>query len=212
MAPRLHHVFVATAPGAPEADALVELGMIEGSSNTHPGQGTANRRFFFEDMGLELIFLVDEREARSGAGRDLRLAERCVDETASPFGLVLRADRQADATALPGWRYFPDYFEPDMFFVVGDNSDNLAEPGCFLMPPNLPSRPPQALSPAPFRRVANVTLSLPSASWSRTLDVVSGIDRVTVCEGHDHHMEIEFGSNAGEVRDLGPDLPLTIRW
>ena len=57
MAPRLHHVFVTTAPGAPEAEALIELGMVEGSSNTHPGQGTANRRFFFEDMGLELLFL-----------------------------------------------------------------------------------------------------------------------------------------------------------
>jgi hypothetical protein len=50
----LDHVFVMCAAGAPEAEALVRLGLTEGSSNVHPGQGTRCRRFFLRDQYLEL--------------------------------------------------------------------------------------------------------------------------------------------------------------
>ena len=43
----LDHVFLWTALDVPEADLLVDFGLTEGPSNVHPGQGTANRRFFF---------------------------------------------------------------------------------------------------------------------------------------------------------------------
>jgi glyoxalase-like protein len=60
----LDHVFVCCAEGAPEAERLVRLGLTEGSPNTHPGQGTASRRFFFENAYLELIWVTDPREAQ----------------------------------------------------------------------------------------------------------------------------------------------------
>jgi hypothetical protein len=51
------HLFILTDIGAPAADSsacakgdrLVTLGLIEGSSRNHPGQGTANRSFFFHN-------------------------------------------------------------------------------------------------------------------------------------------------------------------
>jgi hypothetical protein len=52
---RIDHVFILCAEGAPEADAFLAAGLREGSSNTHPGQGTANRRFFFENFYVELL-------------------------------------------------------------------------------------------------------------------------------------------------------------
>ena len=57
---RLHHVFIHTAVGAPAARDLLDAGLVEGSPNTHPGQGTANRRFFFESG-----FLSSGREAEA---------------------------------------------------------------------------------------------------------------------------------------------------
>jgi hypothetical protein len=50
VAVELDHAFIACRPGAPEADALLRQGFVEGSPNTHPGQGTANRRFFFDNF------------------------------------------------------------------------------------------------------------------------------------------------------------------
>jgi hypothetical protein len=61
----LDHVFVCTPLDAPEADLLVAFGLAEGMLNTHLGQGTANRRFYFRSALLALGWARDEREARS---------------------------------------------------------------------------------------------------------------------------------------------------
>ncbi len=61
----LDHCFIWTEVGAPEADLLIEFGLTEGQSNMHPGQGTANRRFFFENVMLELLWVHNKTEAQS---------------------------------------------------------------------------------------------------------------------------------------------------
>jgi hypothetical protein len=48
----IDHIFVLTDVGAPDAAVLVHLGLTEGRSNRHAGQGTANRRFFFDKQCL----------------------------------------------------------------------------------------------------------------------------------------------------------------
>ncbi|AFY78420.1 MAG: hypothetical protein IGR93_19055 [Hydrococcus sp. C42_A2020_068] len=55
----LDHLFICTAIGAPEADRLLSFGLTEGTPNIHPGQGTANRRFFFHNVMLELLWVLD---------------------------------------------------------------------------------------------------------------------------------------------------------
>jgi hypothetical protein len=65
MTVELDRAFVCTALDAPKADLLVAFGLAEGTPNTHPGQGTANRRFYFRNAMLELVWVRDEREARS---------------------------------------------------------------------------------------------------------------------------------------------------
>ena len=56
----LDHVFIMCAVGGPEAVALSRLGLKEGSANTHPGQGTASRRFFFRNGYIELLWVCDQ--------------------------------------------------------------------------------------------------------------------------------------------------------
>jgi len=85
MALELHHLFILTGAGAPQADFLSDLGLIEGARNSHPGQGTANRRFFFSNTMLELLYLRDAEEAANGPGNRLRIVDRTADCTASPF-------------------------------------------------------------------------------------------------------------------------------
>lgn len=55
MAFELDHLFIWTDIGAYEAERLVSFGLVEGTSNKHPGQGTTNRRFFFHNAMLELL-------------------------------------------------------------------------------------------------------------------------------------------------------------
>lgn len=49
----IDHLYIFSSQQGAAADKLLEHGFVEGSSNTHPGQGTANRRFFFENALFE---------------------------------------------------------------------------------------------------------------------------------------------------------------
>jgi len=66
----LDHVFICTAPGAPCAEEIVQLGLHEGAPNQHPGQGTANRRFFLcqRDDRIDL----GERREREAQSQNTR--------------------------------------------------------------------------------------------------------------------------------------------
>ena len=72
----LDHVFILVEPEAKVADRLLESSFLEGSSNIHPGQGTANRRFYFSNGMLEFLWVRDADEAKNGPGQDLRFPDR----------------------------------------------------------------------------------------------------------------------------------------
>src|SRR4051794_29900522 len=112
MSVELDHFFVCTAPDGPEAERLIELGLIEGTPNRHPGQGTANRRFFFGNAFLELFWVVDPVEAQSSLVRRTGLWERWSrrGQGASPFGVGFRpVPGIGSAVPFPAWEYRPPY-------------------------------------------------------------------------------------------------------
>ena len=65
----LGQFFILVDPCASQADLLTELGLIKGTPNEHPGQGTANRRFILSNTALELLYVRDEDEALNGPAR-----------------------------------------------------------------------------------------------------------------------------------------------
>ena len=93
----LDHVFILCDEGAPEAEALLRIGIREGSGNTHPGQGTACRRFFFANAYLELVWVDDPAEAGSEAAKRTRLLDRWALRRAGacPFGVIVRPSTDA---------------------------------------------------------------------------------------------------------------------
>jgi hypothetical protein len=131
------HLFIWTDIGAELAgDRLLSLGLKEGSSNRHPGQGTCNRRFFFDNMMLELLWVDDPSEAQSEVIRPTHLWERWRDRpTRCPFGICIRAE-SAEDQSLPftSWDYHPPYLPKGMQIDVATNSDRLTEPFLFHTP------------------------------------------------------------------------------
>jgi hypothetical protein len=115
----LDHLFVCTAPGAPEAEELVRFGLREGPPNQHPGQGTANRRFAFANAMIELVWVSDVQETQSERSRRTLLWERWSgrENKASPFGICVRpVDSQNAGRPFPAWEYRPSYL-PDPFVM-----------------------------------------------------------------------------------------------
>jgi hypothetical protein len=119
----LDHLFVCTAPGAPEAEKLVQFGLHEGPPNQHPGQGTVNRRFSFANAMIELVWVSDARVAQSQNTRRTLLWERwsARETNASPFGICLRPiDPQDTEPPFTAWEYRPAYLADPLFMHIGE--------------------------------------------------------------------------------------------
>lgn len=210
---QLDHIFILVSPGAPEADALLNIGLIEGTRNVHPGQGTANRRFFLENTTIEFLYINNIAEAVNGAGKNLRLVERAIDIDGSPFGLVTRVSAENVIPLFPSWKYYPDYFPKQMGFYVGENSDNFAEPLCICMPPALP-RPKKAPEPNNSGwSLTELQISIPAGSASPTLSAFEECELVTIRYNEEHRVKLVFNDAKNkEYKNFMPAIPLVIEW
>ena len=213
----MDHAFIGCAAGAPEGDALLRLGFVEGSGNTHPGQGTANRRFYFENFMLELVWVANPAEARSERTRRTRLWERCEgqDSQVSPFGIIFRSKGTPPAPPpFATWPYTPMYLPPGLAIQVAEGT-TLNEPELFYLPflrrASASYHEPVAHA-LPIRRICGLSVGL------RGRDVLSRASRcaerdrlVSYFEAPQPLLEILFKGPAGMRIDLRPELPLVFR-
>jgi hypothetical protein len=207
------HAFIGCTTGAPEADALLRLGFAEGSSNTHPGQGTANRRFYFDNFMLELVWVTDPDEARNERTRRTRLWERCArqDSEVQPFGIIFRSTATPAAPApFATWSYTPIYLPPGLAIQIADGT-SLSEQELFYLP--FLRRPAGRSEPLahslPIRQIRAVSVGV------RARNALSAASRcaeehglVSYFEAPQPLLEISFEGPAGMCIDLRPELPL----
>ena len=190
------HVFILTEPGAPAASLLVDAGFIEGSPNMHPGQGTANRRFFFRNLMLELLYINDAEESRASP---LALYERSRTPGACPFGVILRS-RDAHAP-FPAWEYRPDYLPSGTSIFVANDSP-LSEPAWFYMPGHRRSNWNVNPNDVTLRIITPKPWSSPAAAAVRS------------CAELRHHVKpeylIEMYLGGDQAVDFRPSLPLLL--
>jgi hypothetical protein len=215
----LDHVFLLCDVGAPEADALHRLGLREGPPNTHPGQGTACRRFFFGGTYLELLWVSDEREARGAATARTCLWERWQARRsgACPVGVLLRPSPGDPADAgppFPAWRYTPSYLPAGAAIEVGDDAA-LDEPFvAWLGFQRAPARPDASGHDVTFDRLTHARLAgpLPSILSPASKSLAAG--RVVDLEAAPRFdLTLTFdGGAAGGHAELTAALPLHLRW
>lgn len=220
MGVEIDHVIVCTSLGAPEAAALTALGLVEGSSNTHPGQGTANRRFFFRNAYLELLWVSDPQEAQREPARRTRLWERWSKRAdgACPFGVSLRPHTPSDDVAppFPTWAYHAPYLPPSVKIAIALDT-SLTEPDFFYL--GFASRPDRkgrepVTHAIPAGDLTSVRIALPGPEpRSAAARAVSALGLIGFETGAGYVMELTFDHGAtGGVADARPALPLILRW
>jgi hypothetical protein len=223
----LDHMFICTAVDAPEADLLVAFGLTEGTPNSHPGQGTACRRFFFRNAMLELVWVHDESEARSPLIAPARLWEgwRYRSTGYSPFGICVRPrsiQHGAPQPVLPfaTWEYRPPYLPPEQHIDVASETSK-SEPLLFATPfggrpdAKVPTEHRQLLvHPIGVGKITAVHVTLPpDGSISHAARAVQQTGSVSFGSGSEHLAEVEFDhGEQGQSKDFRPTLPLRFRW
>lgn len=217
----LDHVFICVTRNAPEGNALKSFGLTEGAANRHPGQGTANRRFFFCNFFIELIYLDDIEEAQSALTKSTMLYERLSSqkEAASPFGICFRpAPNEGEGVPFRSWSYKPKYLPKELSVEVGEAP--LSEPMWFYL--SFASRPDQSPPeiqqpmehPAGFRNVTALRMLLPDCDQlSEPAQIASLVAGLEIVKGEEYLLKIGFDDEVnGQSHDFRPRLPLIFSW
>ena len=130
---KINHIFIFCDNHDEVAQEFIDFGFVEGSNRVHENQGTRNRKFYFDNFFLEIIWVHDVDEVTNHTTEPSRLYERSKysENGYSPFGLCLNyavGDNGLFANAIV---YEPTYLPKDMFIKVLTNEKYPSLPWTF---------------------------------------------------------------------------------
>ena len=133
---RIDHIFIFTDDNGKVADELVRFGLTEGSNRVHAGQGTTNRKFYFDNFFLEILWVHNVNDIKSDKTRSMGLWQRSEYKTNffSPFGLCLVNSDDTATIFKNAFKYQPDYFPQGMEIDIIKNEDQTDLPWTFRLP------------------------------------------------------------------------------
>lgn len=208
----IDHIFMFIEPNGPELHQLKSFGLVETYRRQHPGQGTANVCFCFENMFVELLWMVDPTEALSPPIARTGLEPRSRWKTAGtcPFGIAWRG---GDDEAIETWDFAPPYLLEGITIDVAVDGDDPRQPMMFTFPG---SKAPSSWDPARkgalqhgagFQTVSQLILTLPfevmpSAALMNISEQCS--PSLIVQQGAAYGLRLIFKGEGGSVRcELG---------
>ncbi len=193
---RFHHFFCFVPKGAPQMDELVRMGLNEGPPNRHPGQGTANRRIFFENGMIELIWAEDEVELQSPSISPTRLWERSRWRATgySPFGIAVTSAASAAKMAPPfaGWDYRPGYLPAGISILNATQPAH--EPMIFCLSGARPFE--RVEHPGGARKIRKITVALTGSPISEAVRALAGLPEIELITGSTPSAVIELDNGA----------------
>lgn len=132
----IDHIFIFTADKGKVADKLVEFGLVEGSNRVHVGQGTANRKFYFDNFFLEILWVHNENEIMSDLVKPTGLWQRADynKNNFSPYGLCIVNNDESNGLFENSFTYQPDYFPSGMTIEILKNENQPQLPWTFRLP------------------------------------------------------------------------------
>ena len=214
------HIFICVNDDGQGADALKALGLAEGTPNVHPGQGTANRRFFWRNSFIELLHLTDELEAQSPLTAPTQLFDRltCTDGLASPFGICFRPSSVDEKPLFPVWEYRPVYLPAALKVDVGHAP--ISEPMWFFLsfakrPDEAPAERAQPFEhPNGFREMTSLRVITPDHhAFSTAATCANQLKGFEIVQGDEHLLLLEIDHGAsGQAHDFRPGLPVIVNW
>ena len=115
------------------AQEFIDFGFVEGSSRVHENQGTRNRKFYFNNFFLEIIWVHDVAEVTNDITSPTKLYERSMysENGFSPFGLCLNYATEDNELFNDAIVYEPTYLPKDMLIEVLTNEKAPSLPWTF---------------------------------------------------------------------------------
>lgn len=204
----LDHVFVFVPPDTTLA------GLGESFRRAHPGQGTANACYCFDNAYVELLWVVDAADLRAHPRTGLYDRSRWRDTGACPFGIALRTSAPRRRLPFPAWDYAPGYLPPGLTIPMAESSADPRLPLIFLSPGSQPptawtdGRAGQRQRAAGLTDLTGLRLGLSDGvTPCPALRALSAAGLLTIETAARHAMTLSLAEEAGGERRLVlPDL------
>lgn len=219
----LDHIILMLDPRSGEGTEFVRRGLEPSYRRAHPGQGTENLCFCFDNAFLELLWTRDRAELAANPLTRARLPERLnwAAQRACPFGIAIRpVANLAETPDLPfkAWAYKPAYLPQGMAIRIATFCDNARLPFLFTAPPSgapadwTDGRAGMRQMAAGFTRIVAVRLLLPYApapALVRALKALPwiGVEWNTKSYGMDVFLEAEGGGIRRMTLPLAAPVP-----
>lgn len=193
----IDHIFIFSDQQGHEANELVDFGFVEGSSRVHPGQGTVNRKFYFENFFLEILWVEQEDEIKSTLTAPTQLWERSQfkHNSYAPFGLCLVNTEDTDALFQQAQIYQPDYFPEGMSIDMLTNHDLPYLPWTF----RLPFKDPKKKTDEPtqhqngLKKLTKATFGINQEAFEGSFtNFFQNIDHISFEYQSTHHLTLQF--------------------
>ena len=215
----LDHLIVFTDPGAPVVDHLERAGFRAGTPNDHPGQGTANRRVFFDNAYMEFVFVTDPDALASPQPQVVPTGLGPRFEVGCALGVALRAIT-GHSPGFPSWQYRPPYLPAGASILMATSSNEIREPLIAVVPfgqrpDRYPSDRAQPLGhPAGPRSIRSLHLAGPwPVPTSPALTVLAAVPEVTVTDRSHYQVQVLLGPGREDhIVDLRPAVPMLLLW
>lgn len=138
---KTNHIFIFCDNHDEVATELIKFGFTEGSNRIHPNQGTRNRKFYFNDFYIEIIWVHNVDEARNNITAPTKLYERSKYKTNeySQFGLCVDYLEDDNKLFENCFIYKPTYLPENLSIEVLKNEKAKTLPWTFRLNTALPS-------------------------------------------------------------------------
>ncbi|MBJ7539298.1 VOC family protein [Marinomonas transparens] len=212
----LDHLFIAVQHPK-QADVFEQLGFTEASANQHLGQGTANRRFFFNNAFIEFLYLTNKDEACSELTTPTLLFERLTSDATnvSPFGICFRPSQAQEKLSFTAWDYHPSYLPAN--YSVQISYAPISEPMWFYLafskrPDQTPEERAQPLLHSCGVKNLTHTKLICSSITSDAAQQANALQELSLKQGDTPLLELTFDHNQqNKTLDCRPTLPLIIK-
>lgn len=213
----IDHIFIFSNKNGKEADVLIDFGFIEGSSRIHPGQGTTNRKFYFGNFFLEILWVINEQEIQSEITSITKLWERSQfkKNDYSPYGLCLVNSNSTDKIFSESEIYQPNYFPKGMSIDIITNEQNPELPWTFRLPYRGEKKPHDE----PIEHLNGIKL-LTRAEFEIKMEIektefesyFKNVESIKFSKGNHANLILEFDNNVqGKIKEFS-ELNLKIRY
>ena len=210
------HIFIFSNNQGKEADELVSFGLTEGSNRVHPGQGTRNRKFYFDNFFIELAWVSNESELRSDLTAPTRLWERANHKIngSSPFGLCLVNSADTDYLFEECLKYRPSYLPAGLSFDILTNERHPYLPWTCRLPSTSKNVAQESTChQVGIEKLTNIIFGIQNADYqNRFTELLSAESKILFQNAEYHSLTLEFDkAKNGKIKKFD-EIPLIIKY